>query len=112
MPTINLPTSAALKLAEQAKLPLLTRADPTFQLFPTTTEDTDELQWEQRDNFTGVQNARGLGGQPGRVRKVGAKRWKAEVGAYGDWEEIDETELTKSRKLGTFGEAATWDDMV
>src|SRR5262245_15426283 len=100
---LNLPTSATLKEVEPAKLPLLTKDDPTFKLFPMTAEPTDTLEWEQRDNFTGVQAARGLNGQPARVRKVGAKRWQAEVGYYGDFEEIDEQELTRSRELGTFG---------
>jgi hypothetical protein len=109
---LTFPTSAELKEIEQAKLPVLTKDDPTFQLFPMTTEDTDTLLWEQRDNFTGVQAARGLNGQPGRVRRVGAKRYQAEVGYYGDFEEIDEEEITKARKLGTFGERANLDYLV
>jgi hypothetical protein len=109
---LTFPTSAALKLVEQAKLPLLTKDDPTFALFPTVSEDTDELQWEQMDTFTGIQAARGLNGEPGRVKNVGFKRMKAEVGYYGDFAEIDELEITKRRKLGTFGDTATINDLI
>jgi hypothetical protein len=97
-------TSAELLAIEQVKLPLLTEDDPAFELFPHTSAETTELQWEQEDNYTGLQNVRGINGQPGKVRNIGAKRFKAEPGAYGDYLELDEKEITERRVLGTFGE--------
>lgn len=107
MSVINQYTSASLKEIEQDKLPVLEENDALLKLFPTVSEDTDELHWEQEDNYVGVQNARGVNGQPGMVSPVGAKHWKAEVGYYGDGDEITEDQITRARKLGTFGETQT-----
>lgn len=109
---ITYPTSAALKKVEPSKISLLTQDDPTFELFPIVEEDTDELHWEQMDAYTGLQNARGLDGEPGRVVNVGAKSYKAEVGYYGDFDVINETEFTKRRKLGTFGDTIDLTDLM
>src|SRR4051812_47131114 len=98
-----LPTSATLKLVAQDKLPLLTRDDAAFELFPMTTEDVVELQWEIRGNVVGLQNVRGLNGQPGVVKLIGMNRFKAEASQYGDAVVIDEKQITERRKLGTFG---------
>ncbi len=112
MPTANLPTSAVLKEVEQAKIVAMTAGDPTFELFPIVEEDTDELQWEQKDNYRGMMAARGLNGEPPIVRRVGSKRWQAEIGYYGEQDLIDETELTKRRKLGTFADPETMERLI
>ena len=106
------PTSAKLKEIEKAKLPLLTQDDVAFELFPMVTEDTVDLLWEQEDNYTGLQNVRGLNGQPGKVKPVGYKRFKAEPGFYGDYSELEEKEITERRKLGTFGETIDLNDVI
>lgn len=110
--SILYPTAATLKAIEQAKLPLLTMDDPTFTLFPQVTEDTVDLLWEQEDNYVGLQNVRGLNGQPGKVKPVGYKRFKAEPGFYGDYSELQEKEVTERRKLGTFGEVIDLNDVI
>jgi len=112
MANIVFPTPAELKEIEKDKLAVLTADDPAFKIVPVVTEDVVDLQWEQEDNYTGLQNVRGLNGQPGRVTRVGAKRYKCEVGYYGDFEEIDEKEITERRKLGTFDESINIDDIV
>jgi hypothetical protein len=109
---ITFPTAAELKEIEKDKLAVLTMTDPIFTILPIVTEDVAELKWEQEDNFTGLQNVRGLNGQPGKVSRTGAKQFKCEVGFYGDFEEIDEEEITKRRVLGTFNQAVSIDDVV
>lgn len=110
--TSTYPLSAALQEIEPSKIALLTEDDPTFTLFPIVEEDTDALLWEQQDAYTGLQNGRGLDGQPGRVPKVGAKAYKAEIGYYGDWDEVEETEFTKRRDLGTFGDPMSMEKIL
>jgi hypothetical protein len=104
MPTYIYPDSARLMEIEQDLLPRLINDDPIFQLFPITTEDDDLLRWEQKDNFLGLQQVRGYNGQPPRVARVGAKGYLAQPGIYGEFVVIDEREITKRRRLGTFGE--------
>lgn len=106
------PTSATLKLVAQDKLSLLTRDDPAFELFPPTTEDVAELQWEIRGNVVGLQSVRGVNGQPGVVKPLGANRFKAEPGEYGDVWLLDEKAVKERRKLGTFGDAVDLTDLV
>lgn len=104
MTTYVYPTSARLMEIEQDLLPRLTNDDPIFQLFPIVSEDDDLLRWEQRDNYLGLQQVRGLNGQAPRVARVGAKGYIAQPGVYGEFVVIDEREITKRRRLGTFGE--------
>lgn len=109
---ITFPTAAELKEIEKDKLAVLTMDDPIFKLLPIVTEDVAELMWEQEDNFTGLQNVRGLNGQPGRVARVGGKRYKCEIGFYGDFEIVDEEEITKRRMYGTFEQVISIDDII
>jgi len=110
--SILFPTSARLKEVEKQKLPLLTQDDAAFELFPMVSEDTIDLLWEQEDNYVGLQNVRGLNGQPGKVKPIGYKRFKAEPGFYGDYSDLEEKEITERRKLGTFGETIDLNDVI
>lgn len=98
------PTSAALKEIEQVKLPTLVQADPIFSILPIVEEDSHILMWEQEDNWTGLQQLRGLGGAPGEVQKVGSSRYLVTPGVYGERTTLDETELTIGRTPGTFNQ--------
>jgi hypothetical protein len=100
MATYAFPTSAALREVEQVILPRLTLADPIFDIFPMETVDDFILMWEQYDNFTGLQQVRGLDAEFPRVKKIGAKRYMMEPGVYGERIPISETELTRRRQLG------------
>src|SRR5438874_717808 len=106
------PTNAVLKQVAQDKIPLLTQDDEAFKLFPQTTEDAVELQWEIIGNVVGLQAVRGLNGQPGVVKPLGANRFKAEAGVYGDFATIDEKAIVERRKLGTFSEAIAVNDLI
>jgi hypothetical protein len=112
MPTYGYPAAAELQEIEQEKLPILTANDPIFTIMPMVQADAHLCEWEQEDNWTGLQQVRGLGGQPGRVNKVGAKRYSMEPGVYGEYSTIDEVELTTRRKYGTFDQPADISDLV
>lgn len=106
------PTSAELKAIEQDKLPRLIKDRMIFDLMPVTDAQSHRLMWEQRDNYTGLQAVRGLGGAPSRVSRIGGKRYDMEPGVYGEFIELDETELTLRRKWGTFGTPIDVKDLV
>jgi hypothetical protein len=74
--------------------------------------DAHVLKWEQFDNFQGLQAVRGLNGEPPKVRRVGLKQYQMAPGAYGEFAEIDELELTSRRQIGTFGDVIKLDDLV
>lgn len=112
MGTFTFPTSAELQQVAQDKLPNLIAARPAFEIMPMEHVDSHLLEWEQEDNFVGLQQIRGLNGQPGRVKKTGAKRYSLIPGVYGEYELIDEMELTARRQYGTFGQPVLIDDLV
>lgn len=112
MPDYLFPANAELKEIEQIKLPRLVADRLIFRIMPMVTVDAHLLMWEQEDNWQGLQNARGLNGQPTRVKKVGAKRYQMEPGVYGEFEVLNEQELTTRRAYGTFGQPVRVDDLV
>lgn len=110
--TYTYPSAAELRLVEPEKIAALTQDDPIFRVLPITTADEDLLIWEQTDNYVGLQQIRGLNGQPGRVQMVGAKQYMMRPGVYGEFIGIDELTLTRRRQYGTFGAPISIDDLV
>jgi hypothetical protein len=106
------PESADLIQIRQDFVTDLTRDDEVFKLFPIQPVDSHILKWEQRDNYLGLQQIRGLNGEPPKVKRVGHKQYEMAPGVYGEFVEIDEQELTTRRKIGTFGEPINLDDLV
>jgi len=112
MATLVYPTSAELTRIAQDKLPNLVAQRPIFGIMPIESVDSHILMWEQEDNYVGLQQIRGLNGQPPRVKKTGAKRFMMEPGVYGEFTTIDELELTERRQWGTFGQPISIDDLI
>lgn len=112
MPAYIYPSASELQLIEQEKIAQLTMDDPLFNIMPIVTSDSHLLEWEQEDNFVGLQNVRGLNGQPGMVKNIGGKRFRMEPGVYGDVAMIDEEELTKRRQYGTYNQPVNITDLV
>lgn len=110
--TYTFPDAMQLKEVEQVLIPQLTEDDPIFDEFPIVEEANDRLVWEQLDNYTGLQQVRGLEGAPRAVRRVGSKSWDMEPGVYGEFMEIGEKELTQRRRLGTVQDLVNIDDLV
>ncbi len=112
MPEYILPQAASVQRIAQDKLPNLLALRPILAEFPMVDSDYAEVMWEQKDNYVGMQQARGLNGDPPKVQRVGGKRFMMEPGVYGEWLPIDERELTLRRAWGTFNQAIDARDLV
>lgn len=106
------PSSAALIQIAQDKMPNLVQNREIFKILPMRNVNEALLRWEQKDNYIGLQQVRGLNGAPNRVAKVGAKGYIMQPGVYGEFLELDEEELTTRRALGTFGTPIDISDLV
>lgn len=100
MATYIYPANADLQQIAQEKQAVLTMDDPIFGEMPIVEVESHLLEWEQEDNFVGLQQVRGLNGQPGRVKAIGGKKYRMEPGVYGEFGTIDEEELTVRRQWG------------
>lgn len=112
MATYVYPTNQELQMVAQTKIPALEMNDPIFEHFPTVNVDSHVLSWEQMDNYKGLQQIRGLNGQPKRVNAVGGNRFTMEPGVYGEFMNIDELELTTRRPWGEFNGSVDISDLV
>lgn len=66
-----------------------------LMIAPTVTKNTFNVRWGQQDNYHGLQQMRGLDGQPPRVQRIGSATYTYEPGVYGEFTQITETELLK-----------------
>lgn len=64
-----------------------------LDIFPEAPKNAAQVRWTQADNHYGLQQMRGLNGQPSHVKRTGRKQYVYEPGVYGEFELIDETEL-------------------
>jgi hypothetical protein len=96
----------------QEKAPRLMQDRPVFQILPIRTVDAFLVSWEQKDNYTGLQQLRGINGEPARVKHVGGKRFDVQPGIYGEFKNIDELMLMQRRQWGTFGTPIDISDLV
>jgi len=112
MADFTYPTSAELREIAQDFLPNLLAQRPVFEIFPIREVDQALIMWEQEDNYTGLQQVRGLDGQPPKISKLGVSRFQMQPGVYGEYSLIDETELTIRRTYGSFGNPISVDDLV
>jgi len=97
-----LPTNVQLTQIAQDLIPQLRQNRVIFDIMPTRNVDTAHVEWDQEDNYTGLQQIRGLDGKPTRVLKTGFKRYIMNPGIYGEFMRADETELTELRIPGSF----------
>lgn len=88
------PTTRQLRLIQPEKIVNLQRDRPTFKLFPVEETQAWRLEWEQRDNYRGFQQLRGLNGEPSYVKMVGWKRYSQEPGVFGEYMTVDEMQMT------------------
>jgi hypothetical protein len=105
MPDFVYPSSIVLQQIAQELAPRLEANRRIFDILPIVNADSYILEWEQRDNYLGLQQIRGLNGDPPRVKQTGAKRYMMQPGAYGEFKLIDEMQLTVRRPYGTLGNA-------
>jgi hypothetical protein len=106
------PENSVLTEVAQEKTATMAQADPLDEFIPIENIDSHLVEWEQEDNWVGLQQVRGINGAPPRVKATGAKRYAMQPGVYGEFEPIDELELTTRRKLGMFGTPVSINDLV
>lgn len=112
MATFTYPTSAEISQIAQNFLQDLTMDDPVFSIMPVKNEDTTLIMWEQEDDYLGLQQIRGMNGEPPKVQPVGAKQYQMAPGVYGEQLSVRERELTERRQYGTFGTPVSLDDII
>jgi hypothetical protein len=93
------PTTVEMKEINAVLQPRLATNSPIFSHFPIVDVESDMLRWEQRDDYTGMQQIRGINGQPGIVQAVGSKAYLYQPGYYGEKRPIDEQEITRRAAL-------------
>jgi len=110
--TFTFSTPMELKVVEQDLLPTLVEDDPVFKILPIEEVATTRLRWRQLDNFTGLQQVRGLNGKPKNVKMVGMNEFEYKPGYYGEFVTFDEEELTERGEMGSWDEPADINDLV
>jgi hypothetical protein len=112
MATFVYPSNAELSEIAQDKLPALQTDRRIFDIMPIEEVDASVIIWDQLDNYTGLQSLRGINGAPPIIRQTGSKQYVERPGYYGEGEMVDEIQLTERRRLGTFAEPITLDDLI
>jgi len=112
MATYVYPDQKDLQAVEQVVGPRIKGDREIFKLMPIRDVDAFDLEWELMDNFTGLQQVRGLNGQPSRVKAIGMRRYQMAPGVYGEFAPIDEAQLTKRAALGSFDKPVDIKDLV
>lgn len=112
MATFTYQTNAELNEIAQDKLPRLESNRPIFEIMPIEEKDTSVIMWEQQDNYTGLQNLRGINGALPLIAQTGSKSYIERPGYYGEGELIDEIQLTERRQRGTFATPINVQDLI
>jgi hypothetical protein len=92
--TYTYQTNAVLTQLSQNLIQSATLDDPIFKIFPIRPRNATRLRWSIKDNYKGTMKLRGLGGEPTRVQKVSTNIYEDIPGVYGEFETVDETEMT------------------
>ncbi|MEN6583047.1 MAG: hypothetical protein ABFD54_11405 [Armatimonadota bacterium] len=100
MSLFTYPTTREMRVINDRLQPQLTANDPIFQHFPVVDVESFDISWFQRDDYFGMQQLRGLDGQPGVVSHRGAKEYSYQPGVYGEVYPISEKEITRMAELG------------
>ena len=107
------PESWELREIERDLLPSLTADRTIFKHMPTRDVNAARVYWQQRDNFRGLQQLRGMGNHPPVVKMVGDRTFDMKPGVYGEHIPLDEQELTNRRQFAAnSGAPVAISDMV
>lgn len=88
------PTSAEVSMIEPELVARGRAGRLGIELMPIRNVNAAKVRWTQKDNFYGLQQLRGLDGEPSRVQRIGQKTYEYEPGVFGEFVDITETELT------------------
>ena len=89
------PTNRELSTIAPQKIARMAENRVGFQIMPMRDVRAATIEWQQRDNFYGLQQLRGLDGAPTHVKPLGNNVYSYTPGVYGEFMTITETELTK-----------------
>lgn len=106
------PNAITLQTINQELTPTLEANRAIFEFFRARNVDSPFVAWEQKNNYIGLQQVRGINGAPSRVKAVGGNRYVMEPGYYGEFMLIDERELTTRRGWGSFTTSIDVTDLV
>jgi Phage major capsid protein E len=112
MPDFVYPSAIDLQTVAQELVPTLQRNRAIFDFMKTRNVDSPFIAWEQKNNYVGLQQVRGINGAPSRVKAIGGSRFVMEPGYYGEFMLIDERELTTRRAWGSFTTSINVSDLV
>lgn len=112
MATYVYPTNFELNTIARDKEPNLTGEDLAFQIMPIERVNASKVKWRQKDNYKGLQQLRGMNGQPASVQRVGEKEYEEKPGIYGEFTSIDEMEMTDRAAFGSLNAPVSIDDLV
>ena len=112
MPTYAYPSAQQLSTIEQSLMPDLVAEDPIFDILPIDTQDASLLKWQQLDDYYGMQQLRGLNGAPPSVARLGINEFQMKPGTYGEFQAIDEQEMTERAKFGSLTDVIDIGDLV
>jgi len=93
--SVTFPTNAELRRIGSEVAPRMQATRVGFQIAPERNVNSFLIEWEQEDNSGGLQQLRGAGGAPPRIKQVGYKRFMYEPGVYGEQSIIGEEYLLK-----------------
>jgi Phage major capsid protein E len=95
MPTYTYPDDYELRAIESSKVETLEADDPFRPFVPTTTSEDYDIRWTVEGYQGGLQQLRGLNGDPTYVKRQGLSDYIAKPGVYGDFMTVDEEEMTR-----------------
>jgi hypothetical protein len=110
--TFTYPSSIEFRRIEAVLMPRLTQNSPVFRIFPFEGARSHLLEWSQMDTYGGMQQIRGMNGQPPRVARVGEKSFLMRPGVYGEHIPVDEMELTVRAANRVSGAPIPIDDLT
>lgn len=84
------------------KYDLMTLNDPIFQVMPITSVDAGKVIWDVPDSTLGITAGRRPDSPYGVVQRLGANRFSADPGYYGDQLVINEQMANESAEIGSF----------
>ena len=94
MPNFVYPTNREMQSILPEKVARLSAERVGLQIMPTRHVNAGIIQWNQKDNYRGLQQLRGLDGAPQHVIRTGSTTFNYNPGVYGEFSIIGETELT------------------
>lgn len=97
MPTYTYPNDYELREIESSKLEAIREADndPFEQFMPTRNSEDFDLRWTVAGYQGGLQQLRGLNGDPTYVKRAGMSDYIMKPGVYGEFMTVDEEEKTR-----------------